>query len=1062
MIRTNYTSFQRLVWILALFFFAGTTTITAQELNTKISGQITDGTSPLIGAAVEVTNTSTGFYTGTTTDANGNYNLRELPLGGPYTIKVSYVGYQPVEQKGVNLGLGDQFSFDFPMNEGTELETIVVSANDLKGRTDRLGNAVAITGKTINTIPTPTRNFEQLGILSPQSYVPDVGQRNFGGAPQGGAKGGQTGYSVDGTNARRMVFGGSLDGPAFTISQEAIREFEIQTNEYSVLNGRNLGGSIKAVTKSGTNELHGSAWFYRGGDGFLTQRTSPTGAEISSPPSQNQFGASISGPIIKDKLFFFAVYDEFRTSPVTSPLSLGFIDFENSAFGSVSEAEEFYGMTQDEVQNILDVGNEVGYNAGTIGNLERDVLTRNIFARFDYNISQKHKASLRYSMLDYFQTNDNSSNHPHVGGGDIPNSGKLFGTNASNYRFTTTDHKIVGSLRSQISDNLLNNFRVQLVSTERANAPNGPEQETRVYVGGSNGAVTFGQNTWVPEVVQSNSVQIVDDLTIDAGDVVYTVGMNHQLYAQSERLPHFTAPVVVYDSVDDLESGTPSLYTQLVSAQVDLTQPAEYGIAELGFYAEAEFELAENVTAEVGLRWDGFGFTGEKPAKNTTLEESLSHNGKPLDNSAMFSDMNNWQPRMQLTWDIDGDGLSILKFGTGVFVAPITTQAATLSYYNNGFTNQRITYRGDDIMTNLGTGHFVDQSTWLSANPPTGASVSDVLMLDPDFQLPTSWKASVSYNRFLTDRFKVGISGFYNRNWNDNYYENVNLAVVGNNPIDNREVYGPATDAVGAVRLFTNADWTSRYMAATIDLQAQLGKDGIFNVSYTKAKGLGGTVYNSGGSNEGAEFVASSSVSRFRDLNNAIQNGTGDKFIATLATPTFNGFNVGFNIIAAQQRRFTIIASGDPNGTNDTDVAYIPNVNSPDADPDLAAQYNSLLSSVAPEVRDVLDQYQGQISGINAGKQPWIYQTSASISKRFAIAGKYGATLRMDIFNVLNLINSRAGYYNQITTNQGEGLEQLLPLFNWNGSGYTVNPGFGQYSRQGQPYNIQLGLKFDF
>jgi len=258
MIKMIYRIRQLVLWSFALFLGLTITKSQAQELNTRISGKIVDvNEAGVVGANVILRNESTGFFTGSATDLNGNYDIREIPLGGPYTIEVTYVGYQTIKQSGINMSLGDRFKYDFELKEGTDLQEVVVSANSLKNRTERFGNAVAITGKTLATIPTPTRNFEQLGVLSPQSYVPDVGQRNFGGSPQAGAKGGQTGYSVDGTNSRRMVFGGSLDGPAFTISQEAIREFEIQTNEYSVLNGRNLGGSIKAVTKSGTNEFHG-------------------------------------------------------------------------------------------------------------------------------------------------------------------------------------------------------------------------------------------------------------------------------------------------------------------------------------------------------------------------------------------------------------------------------------------------------------------------------------------------------------------------------------------------------------------------------------------------------------------------------------------------------------------------------------------------------------------------------------------------------------------------------------------------------------------------------------
>ncbi|MEL6721108.1 MAG: carboxypeptidase-like regulatory domain-containing protein, partial [Bacteroidota bacterium] len=539
--------------VLFLLTFLGLTHAIAQDLNTKISGKIVNESAEgLIGASVAIRNTSTGFYTGTATGVDGTYSVRELPLGGPYTVEITYTGYQPVKQTGINLDLGDQLTFDFTLVEGTELETVVVTADNLKGRTDRMGSAVAITGKTLSTIPTPTRNFEQLSSIAPTGYVADVGSRNFGGAGVGGVKGGQTGYTVDGGNTRRMVFGGSLDGPAFTISQEAIREFEISTNDYDVKNGRNLGGNISAVTKSGTNELHGSAWYYRGGgEGPLTQDKSFTGDQLSQTPTQDQYGLSIGGPIIKDKLFFFGVFDRFKTSPVANPFEVGFLDFNNQVFGSVADAESFYGMTESEAQAILDAGSAKGYDVGELGPLLRSVQTQNIFFKLDYNINDKHRASLRYSWLDYFQTNDNSSNNAHGFANVIPNSGNLYGTNASNYLFETTDTKIIGSLRSQFTNKILNNFKLQFVNTLRSNAPNDAEQETRVFVGASNGAIAFGQNTWVPEVVESQSIQIIDDVTIDAGAVTYTFGMNHQFYNQSERLPHYTAPSVIYDNVED-------------------------------------------------------------------------------------------------------------------------------------------------------------------------------------------------------------------------------------------------------------------------------------------------------------------------------------------------------------------------------------------------------------------------------------------------------------------------------------------------------------------------------
>ena len=1043
--------------ILGLFFVLGND-LQAQSTDTKILGFVLDeNNDPVIGANIAVTNSSTGFYTGTVSDLDGSYEMRELPLGGPYTISVSYTGYQPVEKTGLILSFGDEVDLNFNLKIGTELETIVVSSNNLKSRTDRMGSALAITGKTINTIPTPTRNFEQLSSLSPVGYVADVGSRNFGGAGVNGVKGGQTGYTVDGGNTRRMVFGGTLDGPAFTISQEAIREFEISTNDFDVKNGRNLGGNISAVTKSGTNEYHGSAWYYRGGgEGVLTQDKSFTGGELSVTPTQDQYGFSLGGPIVKDKIFFFGVFDRFKTSPVANPFEVGFLDFNNSAFASVSDAESFYGMSESEAQSILDVANGLGYDGGQLGPLLRDVQTQNVFFRLDFNINEKNKASLRYSWLDYFQTNDNSSNNAHGFSDFIPNSGNLYGTNASNYLFETVDHKVLGSLRTQFSNNILNNLKVQYVNTLRSNAPNDAEQETRVFVGASNGSIAFGQNTWVPEVVESNSIQIVDDVTIDAGNVTYTVGMNHQFYSQSERLPHFTAPSVIYDNVDDLQNGRPSFYNQLVSSEVDLTEPVTYNIAELGFYGQAEFKIGDKVKAEVGLRWDGWDFSGTPPKNQDLANSNITFKGKPIDNSATISDMNNWQPRLQLTWDTKDDGSEVIKFGAGIFVAPITTQPVTQSFNNNGFTHQNITFVGfDEINNNLGTGVFADQSTWLSSKdlsslPPIASSITAV---DADFEMPSAFKTSLSYNRFISDKIRFGVTGSYTQTYNDNYWQEVNVASNGINPVDGRELVTAADPNLSSVTLFTNANWSSQVMSLVFDITGQLGKDGLLYLAYTKAKALGGTNYNGGGQGAGLEFVSTDYINRFRTHEAAFGNGVGDKFTFTLATPTFSGFNIGLSFIAAQQRRFTVTTGGNPNNGNDKDVAFIPTE---------LAEKDPILASVAPEVRTVVDDYAGAISEINAGLQPWLYQTSASLSKRFEFVGKYGLTVRADIFNVLNLINNTAGYYNQVGTSSSENGEQSIQLFNWDGSNYNVNSGAGRYLRQGQPYQIQLGLKLDF
>jgi Carboxypeptidase regulatory-like domain len=1053
-----------------------------QGTNGRISGKITiAGGAGLPGATVQIVNTSTGFKTGRSANSDGFYDLRELPLGGPYTLTVSFVGYQASKRSEITLGLGDHVKADFQLKEGTELEAVVVTSNSLTSRTDRLGSAFAITGKTIANIPTPSRNFEQLAFLAGSAYVPDVGQRNLGGFTMAGGKGGNVGYTVDGANSRRNVFGSTLDGAAFTISQEAIREFEVETNAYSVKNGRNSGGVIKAVTKSGTNKMEGGAWYYAGG-ASLSQSLSPTGAALSSVPAQSQYGVRLSGPIIKDKLFYFAVYDSYKTSPLTDPRTQFFIDYGNSSFTSATDANNFYGYKESDALAILAAGKKKGYDVGETGNLVKDATTDNVFLKLDWNINSKNTASIRYNYLSYNLTNEGISGNTLSLNSLLPFSGvRVNGTNSSNYPFVNLDHKIIADLRTQVSDKITNKMVFQFNTSDRLNNPKTNTQEPRVYVGVpaadglQGGTVAFGQLTWIPEKVTSTSYQFIDDLTINTGGITWTVGTNNQFYTQQERLAHWTAPVVMYANIDDLNNDKPSFYRQLVSEKLNLKGTQDWNLLELGAYAEAAFKVGENVDIEAGIRWDGWIQGGQVPSQNATLLNSgLKLNGKVLDNSSQLSSLNNWQPRFNATWDINGEKKNILKFGFGLFTSPITTQPITQTMYNDGVSTQQINYTNTaDILKNVGAGTFADPATWLSARiNPTGEKIpagsSNVIMLDPKFKMPSTMRFNASYTHFFSDRLKATVTGFYNIGYNDNYWINANRKIVGTNPVDGRDVMGVANTAVKDVVVFTNADWTSEYLAAQLDVQARIGKDGMLSFSYTKATGSGVTTYHAGGVFDDAEYVGANYTDRYKThFNNSNQNGVGDKVVLIFATPQIKGFNVGFSFIAAQQRRFSIVAGGNPNAATDRDLAYVP------TSAELSAADKSVLANVAQEVKDVLKASEGQITGVYQGVYPWMYQTSASLSKRFSV-GKYGVTVRADIFNILNVFSSSAGYYKSLNSVQDDYYGRYITLYNYNApkaatattaavpANYSANANQGTYTRGGTPYSIQLGLKLDF
>jgi hypothetical protein len=1060
-----------LLCFLGLMLFV-VNSINAQGTSARISGKITGGSSPLVGASVQIVNTSTGFKTGVLTNENGGFDLRELPLGGPYSIEASYIGFQGQKQTGINLNLSDHITIDFVLKEGKELAEVVVTANSMKSRTDRLGSALAITGKTISTIPTPTRNFEQLTFLSGQSYTPEVGQRNLGGFTLAGGKGGTGGFSVDGANTRRMMFGGTQDGAAFTISQEAIREFEVETNDYSVTNGRNSGGVVKAVTKSGTNTLHGGAWYYAGG-GKLAQSKNAVGAPLSSVPNQGQYGVSLSGPIIKDKLFFFGVFDQYKTSQLTDPRTQLFLDYNNSTFaGGVTEANTFYGYTEADAKAVMDVAKAKGYDVGGgIGNLVKNATTTNLFGRIDWNINSRNTFAIRYNYLKFDLTNEgNSGNALGLNTPVLPfSNARSWGTSSGNYPFLNLEHRVTADLRTSISNKLLNKAIVQYITSSRANNPNDATQEPRVYVGipAANGLaggnIAFGQLTWIPEMMKTNNVQIIDDITYNADNgVTWTFGTNNQFYFQQERLAHWTAPVLVYPNIEDLKADKPSFYRQSVSNSLNLKDLQEWNLAEVGAYAQAAFNVGDKVKIETGLRWDKWIQFGNKPTANTALLNStLTWHGSKLDNTAGLNSAV-IQPRFNLTYDITGDKVNIFKIGGGLFASPISTQPITQSYYNDGVSTKRVDYTTNAaIVANVGAGNFTDPATWLSARiNPTGEKVpsnaANIIMIDPNFKMPTALRFNTSYTRFFGDRFKATVTGFYNIGFNDTYWVNANRRITGTNAVDGREIMGVANTAFADVLVHTNADWNSKYMAVQLDLYAKIGKDGLINFTYTKARGAGATTYHSGGTFDDAEYVGANYFDRFKgSFNNSYQNAVGDKVVLIVASPEMKGFTIGFNFMAAHQRRFNIVTTGNPNNATDRDLAYIPA---------LTQEYRSPLANVAQEVMDVIEKSEGQITGVYQGVYPWLYQTSASLAKKFKI-GKYGATVRADVFNVLNLISPNAGYYKNINSSGDDfSAGRFINLFAWDAanSKYTVDKSQGNYIRGGSPYSIQFGLKVDF
>ena len=221
----------------------------AQATNATISGLVLDDNQePLIGANVLIRNESTGFEAGTVTGIDGRFQLQQLPLGKPYSVTISYIGFNTQKLTGYQLNQGDRVNIDLSMDYGSsDLAEIVVTGNSFKNQVEKLGAVTAIDSKQIKNLPTEGRNFTNLTSLSPL--------QGGGGLNLGGQRRTSTNVTLDGVNARNQLTAGEIGRGPYTVSIEAIREFEVATNSYDVTQGRQAGGALNAVTKSAFCEI---------------------------------------------------------------------------------------------------------------------------------------------------------------------------------------------------------------------------------------------------------------------------------------------------------------------------------------------------------------------------------------------------------------------------------------------------------------------------------------------------------------------------------------------------------------------------------------------------------------------------------------------------------------------------------------------------------------------------------------------------------------------------------------------------------------------------------------
>lgn len=1021
--------------VLGMLFLSLGTMAYAQTTQASILGKVTGtGNAPQEKVKVTIINESTGFRTETETNSKGEYIFKEIPLGGPYTVIVN-----DEKKEGYSVNFGDQVTVNMSLGDGEKLiETVVVNGN-LKNKIGNLGAATAISAKNIGLLPVNGRNFTSLTDLSPLSGR---------GGNLSGQLGSSTNFTIDGMTAKNPTSAGSTtsrSGAPYSISIEAVREFKITTNQYDVTLGRSGGGTVSAVTKSGTNKFSGSAFEYLR-TGWLSSKYDIRGNERKNDFSTSQFGVTLGGPIIKNKLHFFAAWDHQLDS---RPLIIADVQTKEDALR--------FNVTNETLNQVLNIA-RAKYGVGNTPQFGTFDKVRNSdagFLRLDWQINPKHLLTLRNNF-----TYDMNKN------GLADNTAINFFESYGNDK--NLDNSLLLTLRSNLKPNLTNELKAQYLYTFQDSyqndelgrpVPRAIVERVPSTIEGSNLTtnIQIGGHRFAQESFRNNVFQIVDNVYYNTDKVKYTFGADI-MYTRAKSI--YGSEVngrFQFLGIDNFNNLTPYRFYREVPLMED--NSVNSNIWNVGLYWQIQTKIAKGLDFTGGLRVDYGGYP--KAEFNQKLFDQM---GIRTDNQIQSFII---QPRFQFDWNINEENKDFLKFGAGVFSSDI----------NNYMVINNLVFDGKHLATvdvNPTTiGLTPDFASYRNdyGTVPTLAQyqLPTINYTGEDAKVPVVYKANISYTHFFNERFRAGIAGYMALGRNNYFYYDRNMVANPYFTLDNeggRGVFVPITsvNANGTMnwkdgRINPNfgrvlelvSDGKVNQFSFVLDTSYRYYKDGEITASYTWSDIKDNTSYNGNVANSATLSTMIQSDPRNLRMTYS-DNQFRNKVVLYGNSPTFYGFTVGIRYSGIGGTRFSVTAGGNVNGdfVDSNDLAYIfPNLT------------QSLLDNpeVGKALKDYITDYNNKIAERNGGKNGFYGVWDVRVAKKIKFEKIGGFELSLDIFNVANLLNKEWGVnksYGNMSLYRITGFDAVTKQLK-----YSLNTS-GLEPLSGNPYQIQLGAKYTF
>jgi hypothetical protein len=1044
--------------------------VSAQTTQASISGVITDDQKkPIPGATIVVKNESTGFTTKSSTNNNGEFTFKELPLGGPYTVKANFIGLGEQTRSGFMLNQGDAVNVSINMAASAQtLQAVEINATGIRNKVQQFGASTEISAKTMKQLPVNGRNFSNLMDLSPLSR----------GGGISGQLGSSTNYTIDGMNAKNPTSAGSTtsrSGAPYSISMEAVREFKVVTNSYDVTFGRAGGGTISAVTKAGTNEVSGSAFVYGRAD-VLASKYDIRQVKRDNDFSTYQYGFTLGGPIIKDKLHYFAGWDHQKDA---RPLIIA--DVKTDA------DEARFNITNATLNSLVDIA-RAKYGVSSqpqFGTFDKKRGTDAGFLRLDWQVNDKNLLTIRDNY-----TNDR--NPLGLADNTAINLYESYGNDKN------VDNSLLATLRSSINSKLTNELKVQHLytfqSSEQGPQLNGPVPRAIIgnvvsTIGGASRstAVQIGGHRFAQEGFTNNVLQFVNNLYYNTDKAKYTFGVD-VMYTHARSLYgsevngrfEFTnsgSGATAQTSLQNFNNLIPNRFYREVPLVADPTVTA--GIWNFAAYGQMQTKLGVGLDFTGGLRLDYSRYP--KSPLNQQLFNAI---GVRTDHEVSQLLL---QPRVQLDWDINEKHTDYIRVGAGIFGSDLNNYMVINNLSFDGKHFATVDVFGADVPTP----NFVGYRNG-SASAPSLANfqVPTINTYAKDAQLPVIYKANLSYNKIINDKLRMGVTGYATLGRHNYMYVDRNMVANPFFTLSNeggRGVYVPSiptngvadwktgrlTNQFGRV-LELNSEGKINQFAVVVDASWNYFKDGQITASYTWSDAKDNTSFNGNVANTATLNLPVRDDPRNLDAISYSDNHFRKKVVIYGTLPTIAGFTVGVRYSGIGGTRFTLTSGANNNGdfVTTNDLAYIFDRNNPNTPANIRTGLQSLLDNplAAQAIKDYILKYEGQIAARNGGENGFNGLVDLRLTKRFMLSKKQSIEFSGDIFNLGNLIKKDWG----VTENLGNGALYALGVPAANGNpalpnfdtttktfNYRVNHS-GVINPGGNPWQIQLGVRYGF